>query len=141
MGQLRAKTYACYTVYTRPNQTHVQTLAPPGSTFDFAWDMFCKFFKKRVGVEWKDRQNAASLIRLNRVQEWKFSGEDGAGDDGFFKVLGSLGRKEADEPGVEAIESIEERKRKPSVTVLVNADQLITKEAAGAMATTPEGVW
>ncbi|KAK5045096.1 hypothetical protein LTR84_010244 [Exophiala bonariae] len=49
IGPKRTKEYACYTIYSRPGHRHVETLAPPGSTFDFAWNMFQKMFKQESG--------------------------------------------------------------------------------------------
>lgn len=48
--------YACICQYSKFGKTDTMTLeiAPPGSTWDFAWDMFRKIFEKKCGRRWKE---------------------------------------------------------------------------------------
>ena len=107
--------------------------------------MFRKFFKKRAGVDWEDRESLKTK-RGSKLgdKECKVGGEDGAdeGDDEFFEVLGPVVVKQDKRVAVEEVlESVESRERKPSVTVLVNTDKLSGKNQMDARAKTPEGGW
>ncbi|EXJ80103.1 hypothetical protein A1O3_08389 [Capronia epimyces CBS 606.96] len=139
--QPRFKSYACYFIYTRPGQRHVQMLAPPGSTFDFAWDMFRKFFKRRVGVDWEDRESAKRRLQMADAQDGKIGGEDGANErrwDFWGPLVASWGGN--DDP-VEPAPSVEGRERRPSVTVVMNTTELTATEAIDAKAKTPPAGW
>lgn len=143
LSDLRSKSFACYTIYSRPGHRHVQTLAPPGSTFDFAWDMFCKFFQKRVGVEWKEYQTWRNgRPDVEEVDHGNLGGEDGADDENFFTVVGPLPfQAKAGDKTTEAAESAEGRTREPSVTVLMNMDEHAGHGETDTKAETPEGGW
>lgn len=115
-------------------------LAPPGSTFDFAWDMFRKFFKKRVGVDWEDRESAKKRVQPGDAQDGKISGGDGANDRRweFWGPLAAIrGKKEAGDE----VPSVEGRDRRPSVTVVMNPTELTEAEAIDAKAKTPPAGW
>ncbi|EXJ65863.1 uncharacterized protein A1O5_11104 [Cladophialophora psammophila CBS 110553] len=137
-----AKSYACYSIFTRSGQIHVQTLAPAGSTFDLAWDMFCDFFNKRVGVDWKNLHNERRKgINIERPLREKFRGEDGAYDSGCFPISKPTKPQFRDERGEALVESMGSRSRKPSVTVLINTGEPIMDCQVEIQAKTPEGGW
>lgn len=51
------KTYTVICQYTRKGKSRASettTLAPEGSTFEFAIDVFKKFFRKKTGLEWEN---------------------------------------------------------------------------------------
>ncbi|KAI1615223.1 hypothetical protein EDD37DRAFT_511690 [Exophiala viscosa] len=127
------KSYACYTVYTRSDQRYVSTLAPPGSTFDFAFAMFSKFFHKRVGVEWSDRHDATVRSERNMCG-------DGAGDAGFFEFFGPVVVKQMSN-NTAVGDSVEARQRKPSVTMVVNCPGSVRDDQVDVKAKTPDGGW
>jgi len=133
------KSYACYTVYTRPGQRHVLTLAPPGSTFDFAWEMFRRFFRKRVGADWENRERLKRTSNDADGEEGKIGGEDGA-NDGLFDFFGPAILNQGRE-GDKSLDSAEPRQRKPSVTVLLNAEQSVSDDQLEVQAKTPDGGW
>ncbi|KIW13428.1 hypothetical protein PV08_08616 [Exophiala spinifera] len=140
----RTKSYACYSIYIRPGHRYVTQLAPPGSTFDFAFAMFNKFFQKRVGVSWEDRDGIRELARVKRGGKDAMALQaDGTADDRLFKFFGPRVMKDNGLNLLEdgAVENIEGRLRKPSVTMLVNptVDQPMDEVKARAM--TPEGGW
>lgn len=143
LNTLRTKSYACYTVYTKPGQRYVETLAPPGSTFDFAWMMFTKFFERKVGVEWTDVRNGWSKgIKIEKIIQDRLGGEDGAAENDYWDVLEPVAAKKFDgEAEKEAVESIEVKDRRPTVTVLMNAESLPEGEELDAKAKTPENGW
>lgn len=143
LSALRTKSYACYTVYTKPGQRYVETLAPPGSTFDFAWMMFTKFFEKKAGVEWTDIHNGwRKGLKIEKIIQDRLGGEDGAAENGYWDVLEPVTAKKVDdEPEKEAVGSIEAKDRRPSVTVLMNAGSLPEGEELDAKAKTPENGW
>ncbi|KAK7885173.1 hypothetical protein LTR67_010664 [Exophiala xenobiotica] len=144
----KAKSYACYSIYIRPGHRYVTQLAPPGSTFDFAFTMFNKFFHKRVGVSWDDREQVNKQMDESADRdedEWDLRG-DGAGDDRFFKFFGPKIVKQqpgiGDGTGAEVeIDSVEGRQRKPSVTVLMNPRKDAPRDEMDLVAKTPEGRW
>jgi hypothetical protein len=116
-------------------------LAPPGSTFDFAWDIFRKFFKKRVGIDWEDREAMMKKHDLDG-DERKIRGEDGARDDDFFDCFGPVVVKRQGDCGGEAdVEAVGGMQRKPSVTMLRNVNELSHNDLTEAQAKTPEGGW
>ncbi|KAL2401648.1 hypothetical protein ABEF93_007687 [Exophiala dermatitidis] len=127
------KSYACYFIYTRPGQRHVQMLAPPGSTFDFAWDMFRKFFKKRVGVDWEDRETAAQRSQTSPDDS---KGEDGS-NDRRWEFWGPLKAKLKEEGAC----AVGEEKLLPSVTVVMNTSDMAATGGIDARAKTPDGGW
>ncbi|KAK4940687.1 hypothetical protein LTR10_019197 [Elasticomyces elasticus] len=130
------KSYACYTVYTRHDQRYVSTLAPPGSTFDFAFAMFSKFFQKRVGMEWSERQNASN----QSTQHERNMCGDGAGDAGFFEFFGPVVVRQTSTSNA-VVDSVETRQRKPSVTMLVNCLGAVKDELIDVKAKTPDEGW
>ncbi|EXJ93277.1 hypothetical protein A1O1_01669 [Capronia coronata CBS 617.96] len=139
-NQPKFKSYACYFIYSRPGQRHVQMLAPPGSTFDFAWDMFRKIFEKRVGVDWEKRENAKRHLQPDQGQDDKCGGEDGANDrrwEFWGPLVASREKTDLDEkvPPVEGMES------RPSVTVVINTARLTAAEAIDAQSRTPPAGW
>ncbi|KAK5364833.1 hypothetical protein LTR20_008769 [Exophiala xenobiotica] len=143
----KAKSYACYSIYIRPGHRYVTQLAPPGSTFDFAFTMFNKFFHKRVGVSWDDREQVKKVDEsaARDEDEWDLRG-DGAGDDRFFRFFGPKIIKQqpgiGDGTGSEVeIDSVEGRQRKPSVTVLMNPRKDAPRDEMDLVAKTPDGRW
>jgi len=144
----KAKSYACYSIYIRPGHRYVTQLAPPGSTFDFAFTMFNKFFHKRVGVSWDDREQVNKKMDESADRdedEWDLRG-DGAGDDRFFKFFGPKIVKQ--QPGIDdgtgaevEIDSLDGRQRKPSVTVLMNPRKDAPRDEMDLIAKTPDGRW
>jgi len=140
-GPTSARSYACYTVYTRPGQRYVTPLAPPRSTFDFAWEMFRKFFKKRVGVDWDSRESLQMNGDGPGREEGNLGGEDGPAD-GLFEFFGPAVAKQHSE-SENPLDSIEARQRKPSVTVLMNTntDRAMSDRRLDIQAKTPEGGW
>jgi hypothetical protein len=139
-NQPRFKSYACYFIYSRPGQRHVQMLAPPGSTFDFAWDMFRKFFQKRVGVDWEDRHSAKKTFHTKDGEVDEIGGGDAANDrrwEFWGPLVASREKAEASDGNSQA----EGSETRPSVTVLINAAKLTDKEAIGVGARTPPGGW
>lgn len=138
----RIKSYACYSIYIRPGHRYVTQLAPPGSTFDFAFTMFNKFFQKRVGVSWDDRDSLRGTAWMDRAGDKIALQSDGTADDRLFKFFGPRVMKENGMDQLEdgEIEGIENRMRMPTVTMLVNPkDQPMDEVKARAM--TPEGGW
>jgi len=125
------KSYACYTIYTRGDQRYTSTLAPPGSTFDFAFAVFNKFFHKRVGVEWTDRHTVSDRSERNMCG-------DGAGDAGFFEFYGPVVVKQMSTSNA-VVDSVEGRQRKPSVTMVVNCPGVVRDDQVDIKAKTPEG--
>ncbi|OAP57902.1 hypothetical protein AYL99_08640 [Fonsecaea erecta] len=136
------RSYACYSIDTRAGQLYVQTLAPSGSTFDLAWDMFCNFFRKRVGIDWK-----------NIHEEWKNGihregplsenprGKDGTDDGVFLKISKPRQSQYRDEEDEGAVDSFGTRSRKPIVTVLINSHEHLMDEQLEVQAKTPESGW
>ncbi|KIW99477.1 uncharacterized protein Z518_11216 [Rhinocladiella mackenziei CBS 650.93] len=121
----------------------LHTLAPPGSTFDFAWNMFRKFFKQRVGCEWEAREGfGKSAHGLDGDREGRIGGDDGADDDRFFEFLGPVISTQhgLDNVGGRA-ETIEGKERRPSVTVVMNTNELVGHDPVDIKAKTPEGGW
>ncbi|KIW28765.1 uncharacterized protein PV07_04639 [Cladophialophora immunda] len=136
------KTYACYSINTRSGMIWIQTLAPVGSTFDLAWDMFCKFFNMRVGVEWTDvYEGWKKGIHCVQPLSEKPLGEDGADDGEGFRGSKPSALQFRDGQDEAAVESIETRSRKPSVTVLMNMHEHIMDERLEVQAKTPESGW
>jgi len=135
----KAKSYACYSIYIRPGHRYVTQLAPPGSTFDFAFTMFTKFFHKRVGVSWNDREQVNKMDE-SAQGEWNLRG-DGAGDDRLFKFFGpKIVKQPGNDTGPE-VDSVEGRQRKPTVTVLLNPRKDPPTNEVNLIAKTPEGGW
>ncbi|OAG38032.1 hypothetical protein AYO21_07754 [Fonsecaea monophora] len=140
-GSRRAtKSYACYSVHTRSDMMYVQTLAPSGSTFDFAWDMFCNFFNNRVGADWNDVQAELTDIRRERLLSENLRGKDGA-DDGQRLWLPISTAPQCVNEGDAAADSVEPRRRKPSVTVLMHSHKTIPDTNLEIQARTPESGW
>lgn len=138
----RTKEYACYTIYSRPGHRHVETLAPPGSTFDFAWNMFQKMFKQKVGVEWEARGNNSTQQRQEEDGESRAEGEDEADDGRLWKCFGPLRLKQ--QPQVSGIEEGRldgKLEREPGVTLLVNTPTMDRDTVIGVQAKTPEDGW
>ena len=53
--------YACYTLYSSPfGHADHGTVAPQGSTFEFAIEAFRKYFKNKTGSDWR-KENGARL--------------------------------------------------------------------------------
>ncbi|KIW93055.1 uncharacterized protein Z519_06904 [Cladophialophora bantiana CBS 173.52] len=137
-----AKSYACYSIFARLGQIHVQTLAPAGSTFDLAWDMFCDFFNKRVGVDWKNLHDERRMaINIERPLSEIFRGEDGADASRCFRTSKPTEPQFRDERGEALVESMGSRSRKPSVTVLINTGGPIMDYQMEIQAKTPESGW
>ncbi|EXJ61123.1 hypothetical protein A1O7_05276 [Cladophialophora yegresii CBS 114405] len=143
LPELRKKSYAAYTVYTKPGSRHVQTLVPAGSTFDFAWAMFCKFFKKKVGLEWTDLHDGWKKgLKLEQIHKERVGGGDGPVEHGHWDVLElPLAKGQTTRAGEDSTESIEHGEGGPTVTVVVNATSLTTGDQVEARAQTPEEGW
>ncbi|KIW67950.1 hypothetical protein PV04_03929 [Phialophora macrospora] len=143
LQELRKKSYAAYTVYTKPGSRHIQTLVPAGSTFDFAWAMFSKFFKKKVGLEWTDLHNGWKKgLKLEHILKERFGGGDGAGDDERWEVLEpALAKRCATGADAKPIKPDESEEKRPTVTVVVNTTELTTEDQMEARAVTPEEGW
>jgi len=140
---LRTRSYACYTVFTRPGQRTVETLMPPGTNFDLAWSSFCKFFKNRVGVDWGDVHSGwCQGLKLEEVIKQRPGGQDGAQDSRQYDVEEPLmARMSVQGADDEAVESIESAGRRPSVTVVLNTDEPMDADHVEAKAKTPDGGW
>ncbi|KAJ9624619.1 hypothetical protein H2204_010801 [Knufia peltigerae] len=139
----RIKSYACYSIYVRPGHRYVTQLAPPGSTFDFAFTMFNKFFQKRVGVSWDDRESLREMAQANRSEDKIALQSDGTSDGRLFKFFGPRVIKDngMDQLGEGEVKGVEDRVRKPSVTILVNPAENQPMDEVEARAMTPEGGW
>jgi len=88
LQELRTRTYAGYIVYTKPGSRHVETLITPGSTFDLAWTMFTKFFKKKTNVDWTNlHEGWKRRIKFEDVLKERVGGEDGAADYRPWSVI------------------------------------------------------
>lgn len=60
----QAKSYMAICQYTKKGTSRASetmTLAPEGSTFEFAMDIFRKFFRKKTGVAWDDPKSGSRL--------------------------------------------------------------------------------
>jgi hypothetical protein len=139
-NRMRTKEYACYTIYSRPGHRHVETLAPPGSTFDFAWNMFRKIFKHKVGVDWETRETSQKKPWKEEDGESRVGGEDGADDERLWEFFGPLRFREQ----IQAVEDESKDggiERRPSATVVVNTPKLQGEQPLGIQAKTPEGGW
>ncbi|ETI24035.1 hypothetical protein G647_03404 [Cladophialophora carrionii CBS 160.54] len=143
LRELRKKSYAAYTVYTKPGSRHVQTLVPAGSTFDFAWAMFSKFFKKKVGLEWTDVHNGWKKgLKLEQILKERVGGGDGPGEDEYWDVLEpALAKGQTPRADRGSTASIESGESSPTVTVVVNASSLTARDQMEARAMTPEEGW
>ena len=135
------KEYACYTVYSRPGHRHVETLAPPGSTFDFAWNMFRKIFKQKVGVDWEDREPNQEGALEDSDGECRVGGEDGADDDDeAWDFFGPLRFKQQSQGSSDAAAEAT-LDRRPSATVVVNSPEVMDEGQIEVRAQTPRGGW
>ena len=140
ISELRTKTYAAYTVYTKPGIRHVETIVPHGSNFDFAWAMFTRFFQKKTGTDWTDLHGGwRGGQKFEDMLRARFGGEDGASDSRRWDVLEPpvamerIGEK-ADGSGVA-------RERAPSITILRNTNNELNALDVDAKAMTPEHGW
>ena len=62
------KLYTCYTKYSAHDQSSApEVLAPLGSSFELAFDVFKQFFRLKTHREWDDR-----LIKVKTVEEEAF---------------------------------------------------------------------
>ncbi|KIX99140.1 uncharacterized protein Z520_04716 [Fonsecaea multimorphosa CBS 102226] len=136
------KSYACYSIDTRSGMIHIQSLAPAGSSFDLAWDMFCNFFSRRVGVDWKDIHGEWKKgIPCERLLSEKPHGEDGADDGGCFGISRTRQLQGRNGEVYTVFDSVEARSRKPSVTVLMNRHEHVAEDRLDVRAKTPERGW
>lgn len=138
-NRMRTKEYACYTIYSRPGHHHVETLAPPGSTFDFAWNMFRKIFKQKVGVDWETREMGRERHRKEEDGESRVGGEDGADDERLWEFWGPLRLKQPVQVVDESCDG--KMERRPSATVVVNTPKVLEEQPVDVQAKTPEGGW
>ena len=143
LQQHRARTYAVYTVYSKPGTCHYQTLAPLGSTFDLAWAAFCKFIKQRARIEWDELHHGwKEQVKFEDFLKERFGGVDGAADNGRWDVMEPMVKFKQPGGGVRGSgESAEVRETKPSVTMVVNTPQVAMADQTDARAMTPEGGW
>lgn len=140
----RTKEYACYTIYSRPGHRHVETLAPPGSTFDFAWNMFQKMFKQKVGVDWEARKiSGAKPSEETDAESWTEGGDGGDGDRSW-DYFGPLRLKQPTQVSLNEDGGMDgEMESEPSAMVVVNTATREPKWAmgVGVHAKTPENGW
>lgn len=148
------RTYACYISYTvgRPGlKLEAEPLAPPGSAWDFSWDIFTKFFKLKTGVDWDaspDWGNARDDNGL-RIDE----GDAGMRNKRFEYLrpkpglpqrLGHNASAEGpasetritNEPGRDATTD-----RRPGVTMVMLGIAVPSPSDIDAVAQTPDGGW
>ncbi|KEF51326.1 uncharacterized protein A1O9_12676 [Exophiala aquamarina CBS 119918] len=140
-SQKRTKEYACYTIYSRPGHRHVETLAPPGSTFDFAWNMFRKIFKQKVGVDWETRDMDREGERKDESEESRIGGEDGADDGRLWNFFGPLRLKQQAKSEEDQSTLNGGTERRPSATVVVNTPEVGEEQPIEVQARTPDGGW
>lgn len=136
----RAKEYACYTVFSTAGKRDraVHTLAPPGSNFDFAWTMFRGFFKRKVGVDWENREAGSVRFEDHKdVDGGCVGGEDGS-DDNRFRALGLLRWEQHSE--VAAGLSNDVSAGEPSAVVVINRPAF-EEHRLHEQARTPDGGW
>jgi hypothetical protein len=140
------KAYALYMLYTRPGHREVMTLAPPGSTFDFAWHSFQKTFKRKTGIEWND--SLRDIAQRDTHEDINIGGEDGARDGsvnidrGLFDFIGMRRLAERKEQGLRGSEEGEDRAgKKPTVTVVLNGEESMVKSLIDGRARTPIDGW
>ena len=62
--------YACYVKYSRRGVYGQEILAPAGSSWQFAFDAFRKFFKTKTLKDWNDRLDKKSVqdVKDNREE-------------------------------------------------------------------------
>jgi len=118
-------------------------LVPLGSTFDFAWSMFTKFFAKKTGIEWVDVHNGWQKgIKVEEIIKERFGGEDGAADNQRWDMLEPpMTIRRVAGAGKGSAESREARERRPSVTVVMNTAEVMAAGRVEARAKTPEDGW
>lgn len=93
-----------------------------------------------MGIDWEDRKS----IKRDDFDdnESRFGGEDGAGDEELFRCFGPVVVKKLGDCAIGAKgESVEDGQGKPSVTVLVNMDEVLPDDLPAAQARTPRGGW
>jgi hypothetical protein len=145
LQELRQKTYAAYTIYNKPGVRHTQTIVPPGSTFDFAWTMFTKFFKVRTGAEWTELHGGWKAGKtFENMLEMKLGGgeADGASDHQRWDMREPpvfLRHTIAEEEATGGSTGAQERR--PCVTVVMNTAGLAATDHICARAKTPEAGW
>ena len=140
---LRMKTYAAYTVFTRPGRRHVEPLAIPGSTFDFAWAAFSHMFEKRVGVKWTDIHGGWKQgKKVEDMLKTRLGGEDGATEHQLWDMKDPLTTaRSASETNGQAHEEGETEEGIPSVTVVMSQMEMAADDHMEARAITPEEGW
>lgn len=143
LQELRKRSYAAYIVYTRGRARHIQTLAPTGSTFDFAWTTFGKFFESRVGVKWNDLHSSWKRgIKFDNFLKGRFGGEDGAADSQHWDVVEpTVAYRPGPAAAEEKTKSDGDEEGRPAVTVVLSSSKVHNDDQIEARAMTPEDGW
>ncbi|KAJ9601958.1 hypothetical protein H2200_013517 [Cladophialophora chaetospira] len=143
LQELRTRSYAVYTVYSKPGICHYETIAPLGSTFDFAWAAFNKFIKPRIGVEWGELHRGWQRgFKVEDLLKERVGGVDGATDRRRWDVVEPTTIfKHPDGAVGDSLEPAEARATRPTVTMVVNTPKVKAGDQIDARAMTPEDGW
>ena len=125
----RPHRYAVYTRYSEIGKLGTASIAPIGSTFDFAMQQFKWYFKQKTGVSWEQRLEP-------NLQHCASANTDGGSDTRFVYKPPPVGKPRGLMPGKTRME----RSKEGDVTVVIPSVEIDDTEL-DCQAKTPQAGW